>query len=103
MRKHLVVGIALLITAVWLSGCLEPVIEGEGTIVYVEIEGGFYGIIFDTEFEKLKRLDPINLPSEFMEDGLPVRFKAKILRNYVSVHMWGVIVEIIEIERIDYL
>ena len=71
-------------------------IETTGTVVFSELEGGFYGIVDD----RGKRYDPANLESEFKSNGLRVRFRAKVLRNHVSVRMWGELVEILEIERL---
>ena len=68
------------------------------TIVFNDFEGGFYGIIVDNGFEPFNKLDPINLPPEFMEDGLRVRFKAKLRPDLYSFHMWGIMVKIINIE-----
>lgn len=71
-------------------------IEGTGTIKYIGLEGGFYGIVANND----KHYDPIDLTSEFMKDGLRVRFKAKIRTDLGSYHMWGKIVELIYIYKI---
>lgn len=103
MNKHLlIIGTIFLLIFGGLSGCLQKsIIEGTGTIKYIDLEGGFYGIISDTSFFGFNSFDPINLPLEFQEDGLRVKFKARILWNQVSIHMWGLIVKIIEIEQLD--
>jgi hypothetical protein len=67
-----------------------------GTIVYVSLEGGFYGIKGDDG----KAYDPLNLPAEYQENGLRVRFEAKELKNLASFHMWGVIVTIVHIQSL---
>jgi len=72
------------------------IVEGEGTITYVQIEGGFYGITTGKD----GHWDPINLPSAFEQDGLKVRFRAKLRNDLVSYHMWGRIIELISIEKI---
>jgi len=72
----------------------NSIVVGTGTIQYLELEGGFWGIISDDG----KAYDVGNLPSEFRKDGLHVRFKAEIRENQISIHMWGTIVEILEIE-----
>lgn len=64
-----------------------------GTVVYIDLEGGFYGIL-STQGDKY---DPINLPIEFQHDGLPVYVVAKIRTDLGSIHMWGIIIEILEI------
>lgn len=71
------------------------VIEGTGTIIHLGLEGGFYGIITSTD-----HFDPINLPSKFTKDSLRVKFKAKIRKDLVSTHMWGILIELISIEKI---
>ena len=70
-------------------------IEATGTVRYIRIEGGFYGIIGDDGGKYL----PLNLPKEFKVDGLRVRFTAKV-RNVATIYMWGVPVEILSIERL---
>ncbi len=102
-KRQLIVYIIFLFLLGGMSGCITkppvekiPTVDGTGTIVYNDFEGGFYGIIGD---EGLK-LDPINLPLEFKEDGLRVRFKAILLHNVFSYHMWGKVAIILEIERI---
>jgi len=69
-------------------------IEGTGTIRYLEIEGGFYGIETSE-----KHYDPINLPSEFKKDGLRIRFKAKLRKDLMSFRMWGSLVELVYIKK----
>ncbi len=86
----------LMLLAVGLSGCLDNYVEGTGRIQYNDFEGGFYGIVSDDG----EHYDPINLPSEFEEDGLRVEFKLKILENQSSIHMWGTVVEILEIKKL---
>lgn len=72
-------------------------INGTGTVKFLDFEGGFYGIISDNG----ENYDPINLSKEFQVDGLRVRFDAKKQENVASFHMWGTIIEIINIERIQ--
>jgi len=64
-----------------------------GTIRYISVEGGFYGIVG----EDGRRYDPVNLPAPFRKDNLPVRFRGKVLKDRVGFHMWG---EIFQIEGI---
>ena len=65
--------------------------------MFSELEGGFYGLVGDTG----ERYDPVNLKDEFKSDGLRIRFEAKVLRNHIGVRMWGRLVEILEMERLD--
>ena len=96
MKKHLIIsGIIFVLLIVGLSGCNEKYVEGTGTIQYNDFEGGFYGIVGDDG----KYYDTINLPIEYEEDGLRVKYTLKILEDQMSFHMWGIVVEIIEIEK----
>ena len=67
-----------------------------GTVRYLELEGGFYGLVADNG----ERYDPVNLPREYAKDGLRVKFQVKEKKGAVGFHMWGKIVEIIRIERL---
>jgi len=71
----------------------EP-IHTTGTVKYMDFEGGFYGIIADDD----SHYDPMNLPEGFKIDGLRVIFSAIIKRGFSSIHMWGLIIEIIDIQ-----
>ena len=74
----------------------DDLISGTGKIVFLDFEGGFFGIKADDG----SHYDPINLPNEFKIDGLLIEFKAKILHDAISFHMWG---EIVELIYINYL
>ena len=99
MKKQLYLfGAAVLIIGIVLSGCEQiGIISSSGEITYIDLEGGFYGIVTDDG----KQYDPINLPEEFQEDGLYVSFTAKILHNQASTHMWGTLIKILQIELAD--
>ena len=102
MKKMLVGIVLILISSVLLSGCLEKYkIEDTGTIVFNDCEGGFYGIVSDEFHNGENKFDPINLPPEFKQDGLKVKFKALVAFGQYSYHMWGTIIKILEIERLD--
>ncbi|MEW6702152.1 MAG: hypothetical protein AB1298_05485 [Bacteroidota bacterium] len=60
----------------------------KGTVKYIPIEGGFYGIVTDDN----KNFDPMNLPKEFQKDGVRIYFKYVEKKNIVSAHMWGTII-----------
>ena len=74
----------------------EKTIIEIGTIKYIWLEGGFYGIITDKGGKYL----PVNLPEKFKKDGLKVWFKAKP-KKIVTIQMWGKPVEILEIKLIE--
>jgi len=76
---------------------LPPIIwSGTGEIKYLDFEGGFYGIVSNDG----EHYNPINLPSEYNEDGLQVNFKFIVLENQINYHMWGTPIKIIEISAI---
>jgi len=75
----------------------ENVVRGTGTIVWLNLEGGFWGIIGDDG----EHYDPINLDSEVRCEDLRVYFEAEIRTDLVSFHMWGKIVEILQIQKLE--
>jgi hypothetical protein len=68
-----------------------------GVITYIDLEGGFYGIISGDGHH----YDPINLPGEFQEDGIHVKYILEILDDQSNIHQWGTMVEVIHIEKIE--
>lgn len=74
----------------------SPGIEyAEGTVYYIDLEGGFYGIITKDE----RHFDPHNLPSEFRVDSLDISFLYKTSQEQVDFHMWGTLIEIVDINK----
>jgi hypothetical protein len=67
----------------------DPTLQVPGTVKFVAIEGGFWGIKGDdgTAYE------PTNLPANFQNDGERIRFSFKPVSGH-SVHQWGQLVEI---------
>ncbi len=80
------------------NGCAErtPDFTVTGTVIFQQLEGGFYGIKGDdgTNYE------PINLPEAYWKDGLRVRVEAKRLQDFASIRMWGTIIEIVYIQQL---
>ncbi|TGC09214.1 protease inhibitor I42 family protein [Methanolobus halotolerans] len=68
----------------------EKLIKANGTVNYIELEGGFYGI---TDKNGI-RYDPVNLDDKFRVDGLDINFTAYPRDELMSIHMWGQLVEI---------
>ena len=75
----------------------EEVISSIGTVTYVDSVGGFYGIISDDG----EHYDSIDLGSEFQEEGLRIRFEAKLRDDIRSIHTWGKVIEITKIEKLE--
>lgn len=65
-----------------------------GNVTYKNIEGGFYAIDADDG----GKYDPINLPESFKKDGLKVKVTARIKKEAMSFHMYGTIIEVVNIE-----
>lgn len=61
---------------------------------YLGMEGGFFGIDADSG----AHYRPVNLPKRYARDGLRVRFCAEPLEGVMSLHMWGIPVEIVEMK-----
>lgn len=71
----------------------EKVVSGTGTVQYVELEGGFYGLVDDDSTRYL----PQNLAEEYRQDGLRVRFRAVEQDSMATMQMWGTPVEMLDI------
>lgn len=56
-----------------------------GQVVYVPLEGGFYGLINS----RREQFVATNLPDLLKEDGLSVTLQAFKAKNEVGLHMWG--------------
>ncbi|MHC4931669.1 MAG: hypothetical protein ACYTGV_05710 [Planctomycetota bacterium] len=87
------VGLACLILVLASCSVSDTGLSGlQGTVVFLEQEGGLYGLVGDdgTAYE------PTNLPPEFSVDGMRVRFDA---RDVEGSALWGRLIEILEIVR----
>ncbi|MBN2532118.1 MAG: hypothetical protein JXB88_04470 [Spirochaetales bacterium] len=78
------------------TGPVKKIIKDTGVIRYINLEGGFYGII-----GRKGNYDPVNLPRVFMQDGLAVEFTAEVLEDMASIHMWGTLVRLISMKTLD--
>lgn len=72
---------------------LEDIVSAVGTVRYVDLEGGFYGIETDAGVQYL----PQDLPDAYQQDGMRVRFRARILDEVMTVQMWGQPVRLLDI------
>ena len=90
--------IAFLFLTIVIISCssTEPELNETGTVKYISLEGGFYGIITDDG----ESLDPLNLSKEYQVDGKRIQFKYIEKSDMASFHMWGTIIEIIEIKEL---
>jgi inhibitor of cysteine peptidase len=67
-----------------------------GTITYLDLEGGFFGIIGDDG----QKYDPLNLEAKYQKEGLRVAFVAEPVKDAAGIHMWGTMVNLVQIEEI---
>jgi len=74
----------------------EDIISGTGTVTFVDLEGGFYGIIADGGIH----YDPTNLDRSFEQDNLRVKFEGRIRSDIVNVHQWGTVLVLTRIEKL---
>lgn len=99
--NYLAVVLTLLL-AVIACGCTaaggeDDRISGNGTVMYVDLEGGFYGIVADDG----ERYLPADLPVEFRQDGLRVAFTADRATGAATLQQWGTPVDIVSIKEGD--
>ncbi len=66
-----------------------------GRVQFLNLEGGFYGIITDSG----KKILPMNMAKEFAQNGAIVRVKGKV-KNVLTIQQWGTPFTITEIELI---
>jgi len=95
--KYLFLFLILLVPFILFASCDDDdSYTLKGTVVYVDLEGGFYGIVGDDG----NKYDPVNLNSEFRKDSLRVAFNYKKVPEQASFHMWGTIIEITGIKQL---
>ncbi len=98
INKFGIIKLFLAFTLIFLifNGCIKASLENTGIIKYINLEGGFYGIVSDNG----QKLDPVNLKDEFKKDGLRVKFVYSLKKNEANIHQWGKIIEIISLRKI---
>ena len=101
MKKTTLIVILFLFLMVVIgdSGCSSgniSVISKTGTIKHIDLNGWFYGIVSDDG----KEHEVTNLDTTFQEDDIRIRFDARILETAESIHMWGTVIELTNIEKI---
>lgn len=100
--------VVLLCGAVLIGGCTgsdgggKPnttangtAITGTGTVTYIDLEGGFYGIVADDGGHYL----PLDLDEAFRQDGLKVRFTLEPAKDVMTIQQWGTPVKVVSIEK----
>ena len=69
-------------------------LEIQGTVVFKDLEGGFFAIDGDDG----QKYNPVNLAESFRKDGLKVKVTARPDADAMTVHMYGTVIEIVEIQ-----
>lgn len=67
-----------------------------GTVEWKALESGFYAIDADDG----QGYEPINLPVEYSVEALRVQVTAKPRGDMVSINMYGIIIEIVEMSKL---
>lgn len=57
----------------------------KGTIRYMNMEGGFYGIVTD----KGEKLLPIGLEKKYFVEGTVISFSGKYVEGMMTIQQWG--------------
>jgi hypothetical protein len=75
----------------------DSIRSGIGTIQYVNLEGGFYGLI---DRDSGTRYAPGAIPDSLRIDGLQVRYEVRV-RDAMTIQMWGTPVEVLDLEQVE--
>jgi hypothetical protein len=105
MKKPLIL-IVVTVALAFLFGCYmhnqkkdfqadDGTVKKRGTITYIDLEGGFFGIMAEDK----NKYVPINLPKGFQRDGLKVIFEGVIRPDLAGIHMWGAYIELSTIKE----
>jgi len=65
----------------------------EGKVVYLAMEGGFYGIVSNDGRKYLAT----NLPQMLQQANLMLRGKAVLQANTLGIHQWGEYIQLLDI------
>lgn len=57
----------------------------QGTVRYLHLEGGFWGIVADNG----QHILPKNLPQEYRKDGIRLSFTAQEITGMMTIQQWG--------------
>ncbi|MFB2726757.1 hypothetical protein ACE02H_04745 [Shewanella mangrovisoli] len=72
----------------FIKPSISPQGEGvmlQGTVRYMNLEGGFWGIIADDG----QKILPKNLPQDYRKDGLRLSFTAQEITGMMTIQQWG--------------
>jgi len=97
-----VVMILVIISFAFLCGCVSPpsdekTVAGTGIVIYIDLEGGFYGL----EADDGTQYYPLNLGEEYQVDGLSVGFTGTIREDVATIAQWGIPIELTSIQSLE--
>ncbi|MCW8879628.1 MAG: hypothetical protein OQK04_06380 [Kangiellaceae bacterium] len=64
---------------------VEPEYQYQGTVTYIGLEGGFYGVVTKSG----KKLLPMNLDKKYLQDGAIIQFNGKLAKGMMTIQQWG--------------
>ena len=65
-----------------------------GTVTWIDLEGGFWGIVTDSGQKFLPR----KLPEALRQDGLKVSGHYRLVKDMMTIQMWGRLIEIVDVQ-----
>lgn len=74
----------------------KGIVMKQGTVRYLNLEGGFWGIINDDGSHLL----PQNLAKKYRKDGLRLSYKAQEVKGMMTIQQWGTLSTLSDIEVI---
>ena len=94
--KTLIFLVSMALLAVSCQQTVQPEgIPGHGNVTYVELEGGFWGVVADDG----QRFQPVEqLPDIFQVDGLDIYFEYVVADQTATIQQWGQPVKFTDIE-----
>lgn len=97
MSRMPLVVLMLIIPSLAGFGANDPTVFWSwGMVRYVDLEDGFWGIVAYSGAQYL----PVELPQEFRQDGLGVRFAACLAPDTDTTTLWGTPIQLMEIEAV---
>ncbi|MBN1165679.1 MAG: hypothetical protein JXA44_00955 [Methanospirillaceae archaeon] len=105
--KRMVLRIMVICAFIAVAGCTgaystdippaDDLISGQGTVQYIDLEGGFFGILDDDG----SRYYPLNLDPLYSQDQLRAAYNLTPEKDVVTFAMWGTPVRILDMHRIE--
>lgn len=80
-----------------LTEKLNDSMQLQGKVVYLTMEGGFFGVVTKDG----RKLLPMNLPKQFQQDGAVIQFSGKVLTDIVTIQQWGTPFKFQDVELIE--